>query len=395
MVHSPHQNASAVDALVGGLLAVVAEQLGRPLPARLEQAFRRVHRHRFLPGRIWLRDGSGGYECVDRAVDSDRWMTAAYSDEPLVTQFTDGLPSSSASMASMVARMLLLAGLGERPPGREIAGPRVLELGAGTGFNAGLLCALLGDRQVTTVEVDPVLAAGAEANLRAAGYGPRVVAGDAADGWPPAGLYDVVLATFSVDHVPPAWLTQARPGGRIVTPWTSQWCRHGTLALTASQQGRAEGRFHSFASFMQMARPHTAGGGPAAPANEASPPERSCTTVSPWAVAGGDLDAEFHIGLAVPGASFAWDTSGEHAHTRIEIADTTTGSRATVDYDGRTSAAFTVAQAGSRRLWDEITSAYQRWEQLGRPGIDRYGLSAAGRTATVWVDSPAVTVAAR
>ncbi|MFD3775837.1 protein-L-isoaspartate O-methyltransferase [Streptomyces sp. NPDC058612] len=295
--------------------------------------------------------------------------------------------------------MLLLAGLGDRPPGREIAGPRVMEMGAGTGFNAGLLCALLGNRQVTTVELDPVLAAGAEANLKAAGYAPRVVVGDAADGWPSGGPYDAVLATFSVDHVPPVWITQALHGGRIVTPWTSQWCRYGTLALTVGRQGRAEGRFHSFASFMQMARPRTAGAGPApgppAPAIGESAPERSSTTLSPWAVAGGDLDAEFHIGLAVPGASFAWDTSGAHAHTRLEAADTTTGSWATVDYDGRTSDAFTVAQAGPRRLWDEITAAYQGWEQLGRPDIDRYGLSSAGRATTVWVDSPATLVAAR
>ncbi|MFD3679077.1 hypothetical protein [Streptomyces sp. NPDC058613] len=85
MTATPEQVASADGARVDGLLAAVAEQLGRPLPARLEQAFHRVHRHRFRPGRIWLRDGSGGYKLVDRAADPDRWMTAAFSDEPIVT----------------------------------------------------------------------------------------------------------------------------------------------------------------------------------------------------------------------------------------------------------------------------------------------------------------------
>lgn len=91
-----------------------------------------------------------------------------------------------------------------------------MELGAGTGFNTGLLCALLGDRQVTTVELDPVLAVGAEENLKAAGYTPRVVVGEAADGRTPGGPYGVVLATFSVDHLPPTWLTQARSGARAL-----------------------------------------------------------------------------------------------------------------------------------------------------------------------------------
>ncbi|MCX5070956.1 methyltransferase domain-containing protein [Streptomyces sp. NBC_00513] len=395
MATLPSQNiAAAGETPVDTLLTAVTEQLDQALPTRLERAFRRVDRHRFLPERIWLRDGSGGYAPVDRVTDPDRWMTAAYADQPLVTRFTDGLPTSSASMPSMVARMLLLTGLAEPSSADGNAGTRALELGAGTGYNAGLLCALVGDRRVTTVELDPVLAAEAQENLKAAGYTPTVVIGDAADSRPPGGPWDVLLATFSVDHIPPTWLTQIRAGGRIVTPWTSAWCTYGTLALTAPQHGHGEGRFHSFASFMPMARPETRPdeAAPASATHEGGV-VRSSTTLSPWAVAGGDLDAEFHVGLTVAGASFAWDTSGEHAHTRLQVTDTT-GSWATVDYDGRTSAVFAVAQAGARHLWDEVTTAHQRWEQLGRPHIDRYGLTTTGQNTTVWVDSPAIAVAA-
>ncbi|MFJ9078748.1 protein-L-isoaspartate O-methyltransferase [Streptomyces sp. NPDC102278] len=397
MVTTPRGDAPADDVLVDGLLTAVAEQLDQPLPAGLEQVLRRVHRHRFLPDRIWQRDVSGGYEPVDRATEPDRWTAAAYSDEPLVTRFTDGLPSSSASMPSMVARMLLLAGFGGSSPGPAAPGARVLEWGAGTGYNAALLCALVGDRRVTTVELDPVIAAEAQENLKATGYTPTVVVGDAADCRPPGGPHDVVLATFSVDHIPPTWLTQVPSGGRIVTPWSSAWCTYGTLALTSHQHGRAEGRFHSFASFMQMARPGTdrcgPAPGPAARGADARQAVRSSTTLSPWAVAGGDLDTEFHIGLTVPGTAFAWDTGGEHAPTRLHVADTA-DSWATVDHDGLTSAAFTVTQAGPRRLWDEIATAHRHWEQLGRPGIDRYGLTVTGPTTTVWVDTPATAVTA-
>lgn len=397
MATTSGREAPAVDVLVDGLLAAIAQQLDAPLPARLREAFHRVDRQRFLPDRMWLRDGSGGYEPVDRATEPDRWTTAAYSDEPLVTRFTDGLPSSSASMPSMVARMLLLAGLPERSACQKTAGTRVLELGAGTGYNAGLLCVLVGDGRVATVELDPVLAAEAQENLKATGFAPTVVMGDAAGCRLPGDAYDVVLATFSVDRIPPAWLTQVRPGGRIVTPWTSAWCTYGTLALTAHQHGRAEGRFHSFASFMRMARPDTVRPGPApeptAHESGVGGAVRSSTRLSPWTVAGGDLDTEFHVGLTVPGTSFAWDTSGEHAPTRLQVADTT-GSWATVDHDGRTSAAFTVTQAGPRRLWDEITAAHVGWERLGRPGVDRYGLTITGHATAAWVDSPATAVAA-
>lgn len=61
-----------------------------------------TRRHRFLPDRTWLRDGAGGYQPVDRATEPDGWWAAAYSDrdQPLVTRFTDNLPSSSASRVS-------------------------------------------------------------------------------------------------------------------------------------------------------------------------------------------------------------------------------------------------------------------------------------------------------
>jgi protein-L-isoaspartate O-methyltransferase len=458
--------------LVDGLLEAVTAQFDRPLPTALREAFHRAPRHRFLPDRVWTRDGAGGYTPLDRTVEPERWLAAAYTDTPLVTQFTDGLPSSAASMPSMVARMLLLTGLAEPSTDPQEAACRVLELGAGTGFNAALLCALAGEQNVVTIELDPVLATEAEANLKDVGFTPTVARGDAVGGWPTAAPYGVVLATFSVDRIPPAWLAQVRTGGRIVTPWTSAWCRYGTLELTASHDGTAAGRFHGFASFMPMTHPASRGGDAAAaavatrpgtpaagtgyvpdhsgvntdpapqasaadtgrtphapgpnggptphnhgtagtgtarnpgtgaahvPCNSAPAPETvpaagvsSSTSLSPWVVAGGDLDVEFHLGLTVPGAAFAWDTSGDHAHTRLEITDDTTGSWAAVDYDGRTATTFAVTQAGPRALWDEITAAHARWEHLGRPAVEQHGLTVtADGTTTVWVGSPAVAV---
>lgn len=349
------------------LIADATELLGQPLPSTVERAFRAVPRHLFLPDRIWLRDGQGGYQPCERAVDPEGWLAAAYSDAPLVTQFSDGLPTSSASMPSMVLRTLALADLADL----DGAPGRVLELGTGTGFSAALLCAAVGDGRVTSVEIDPVLAERAERNLQAVGYAPELVHGDAAAGWPDGAPYARVVATFSVDRVPAAWLEQTEPGGLIVTPWASAWCRYGTLELVVGGDGRsARGRFHAFASFMPMRQSAAAavdgGGGPAT---------YSTTGLSPWAVAGGDLDVEFHIGLSVPGASFAWDTSGDHAPTRLEVADETSESWATVDYDGRNGDRFAVSQSGPRRLWDEIAVAYDHWEALGRPNVDQYGLS--------------------
>ncbi|WP_223268316.1 protein-L-isoaspartate O-methyltransferase family protein [Streptosporangium nondiastaticum] len=374
---------SAVTAAhVDRLLADVTELLGRQLPPKAVRALRTVPRHLFLPDRLWLRDDEGGYQPCGRWANPDEWLTAAYTDIPLVTRFTDGLPSSSASMPSMVLRTLLLAGIGDTA---SETGPRsVLELGTGTGFNAALLCAILGDDAVSTIELDPLLAAQGERNLKAAGFAPAVSCGDAAAGWQPGAPYERVIATFSVDQVPPAWVEQTVAGGRIVTPWTSAWCRYGTLELTPGQDGAAHGRFHAFASFMPMRRACRDTAGSAT----ASAQHKGVTRLSPWLVAGGDLDAEFHLGLAVPGASFAWDTSGEHAPTRLHIADETTPSWAAVDHDGHSADHFTVTQAGPRLLWDEITAGYTHWEALGRPRIGQYRLSVdAAGVHTVQVET--------
>lgn len=382
-------NTPAQAAHTQGLLAQVAEQLGHPVPDELAAALRQVPRHRFLPETVWVRDGQGGYRPINRTTEPEEWMAATYADQTLVTQFTDDLPTSSASMPSMVLRMLQLTEV-TAPERTRQQSFKVIELGTGTGFNAALLCALLGQGAVTTVELDPGLAEQGERNLKAAGYAPTVVQADAAKGYPGSAPYARVLATFSVDHVPPAWIAQTAPGGRIVTPWTSAWCCYGTLALTVSASGTAQGQFHDFASFMPM-RPsseqETANGAhaQAIAAEEA----KSATALSPWAVAGGDLDAEFHLGLTVPGAFFSWDTTGEQAPVRLRVEDTTSNSWATVDYDGAHTTEFTVTQAGPRHLWNEIAGAYASWTNNGRPGVGRYGLTVhADGEHTLWLDSP-------
>ncbi|MFF4283535.1 methyltransferase [Streptomyces kronopolitis] len=356
--------------------------LGHAIPPALVQTLRTVPRHLFLPDRIWRGDGQGGYGLCDHEEEPERWLETAYSDASLVTQFTNGLPTSSASMPSMVLRTLMLAGL------HTLSRPlRVAEMGTGTGFNAALLCALLGDKGVTTIELDRGLAQAGESNLRAAGYAPTVVHGDAAAGWLDRAPYDLTLATFSVDRIPSAWLAQTVPGGRIITPWNSAWCCYGTLALTTTQDGSAQGNFHSFAAFMPMRRPHAAARAPG-PATPDGSPKTTTSTLSPWEVAGGDLDAEFHVGLTVPGVSFGWDTSGDHAPVRLDVTDTTGSSWATVDYDGHHNGRFAVAQSGPRRLWDEITAAHERWLTLGRPSVDQHGLTIdTTGTRTRWVQA--------
>jgi len=91
---------------------------------------------------------------------------------------------------------------------------RVVEIGSGSGYMAALLASRA--ERVVTVEIDPRLAAFAQANLARAGFeNVRVECGNGADGWAPAGEVDVLVISGSMPFLPDAQKRQVRVGGRI------------------------------------------------------------------------------------------------------------------------------------------------------------------------------------
>jgi protein-L-isoaspartate(D-aspartate) O-methyltransferase len=139
-------------------------------------------------------------------------LADVYRDDAIVTRRDgEGTPTSSSSQPAIMAEMLEMLGLR--------AGQRVLEVGAGTGYNAALLAHLVGEQgRVTSVELDADTAVGARRALVTGGVPVRVEVGDGARGWPDAAPFDAVIATASTDTLPRAWFDQLRPGGTLVVP---------------------------------------------------------------------------------------------------------------------------------------------------------------------------------
>jgi protein-L-isoaspartate O-methyltransferase len=197
---------------------------------RVLDAFERLPRHLFLP-HVPLK--------------------TAYSDDAIVTHDEGGVPTSSSTQPSLMARMIELLEL--RP------GDRVLEIGAGTGYNAAVMAEL--GAAVTSVELQPDVAEAARGHLRAAripladepaaggggseaaatGAAPadrggreaaatgaargdsavepgsvRVVTGDGAA--PPPGSYDRVIVTAGCWALPSALVDALANGGILVAP---------------------------------------------------------------------------------------------------------------------------------------------------------------------------------
>ncbi|WP_079008435.1 methyltransferase domain-containing protein [Streptomyces sp. XY431] len=354
-------------------------------------SFKAVPRELFVPDRIWpgIADGTRQSPVVDRSQDPEAWRAAVYSDIPLTTQWDDGehegdglgtTPSSSNSLPTMVFSML--QDLEVRP------GDRVLEIGSGTGWNAGLLAHRLGGTNVVSVEYEPEVARGARDNLDRAGLDPITVEGDGRAGFGPGAPYDRIMATCSVLEIPPAWLEQTAPGGLIVAPFGTEYGGEHIVRLTVDDDGtRASGRFTRSSAFMRLRQQRT--DRPLVDAYLHGRPwpadgEKSTTTLPPRDT-GGWLD-QFVIGLGVPGVFWRAERYDDGSYT-LWLYSRSTLSWATADYEPDRSE-YEVVQSGPRNLWDEVAAAYRWWSSQGHPGYGRFGLTVTPEGHTAWLDSP-------
>ncbi|MFI5974940.1 methyltransferase domain-containing protein [Streptomyces sp. NPDC051452] len=230
----------AYDTEIDGLAATARAALVREIDADgawagdpvWREAFAAVPRHLFVP-YYYVAGQRGQERRWGQSIDPEarrRWVRGAYADAPLATRLRDGELLSSSSQPSLMAQMLAALEVEE--------GHRVLEVGAGTGYNAALLAHRLGDDLVTTIDLEPEITESARQHLSAAGYHPVVVTGDGARGVPERAPFDRIIATCALPTVPRAWIGQCRPGARILTPLAT-----GLLALTVRDAAHAEGRF--------------------------------------------------------------------------------------------------------------------------------------------------------
>ena len=174
---------------------------GVTLTPALAAAFGAVPREVFVPDGFHRRDGR-------RVLPADpEFLPSVYRNDVLITKLSGDRPISSSSQPSLMA--VMLDALDVRP------GQRVLEIGAGTGYNAALLATL--GAEVTTVDVQPDVAARARAALARAGIeGVRV---ETADGYRAVpGRFDRIVVTVGVAGISPHWLAALHPDGSIVAP---------------------------------------------------------------------------------------------------------------------------------------------------------------------------------
>lgn len=199
---------------------------GYTLSPRVEHALRTVERHIFA---------------------SDVSLEEAYANDIVVTKRdAAGQVLSCLSQPSIVA--LQLEQLGVQP------GDRVLEIGAGSGYNAALLGRLAGPAgHVTAVDVDADIVEQARDRLAEAGVrNVEVVLGDGALGYPPEAPFDRIIATVGVYGLPESLLAQLAPGGRLVVPMRIRGGVSRSIAFERGPEGALYSVDHQMCGFVPL-----------------------------------------------------------------------------------------------------------------------------------------------
>lgn len=337
------------------------------------EAFAAVPRHVFVPEwyeqetdekgiTVWRRYRGG---------TTDDQLAAVYRDSTLVTALDPdtarqvdaaawtGFPTSSSTLPSLMAGML-----------EELAvedGHRVLEVGTGTGYNAALLCARLGDHAVHSVDISPDLTRTAQRRLAEIGYAPRLATVDGQNGHPDGGPYDRIIATCSVPAVPLAWIEQTRPGSVIHTD-IALGIEGGLVRLTTDEEHRATGRYTGTTGRFMAARTdalvyHRTMQRPAAP--EAGN--------RPTPVTANDIRTHYPFRLLLafhlPEARLVYHRDDAGALSlQLQRTD---GSWARAPLAGEGNNVMTYG--GTFDLWQQVEEAWAWWNDACRPAQDQFG----------------------
>jgi protein-L-isoaspartate(D-aspartate) O-methyltransferase len=342
---------------------------GAPLTPELAAAFGEVPREVFVADGFLRRDGTWAKP------GQAGFLATVYRDDVLVTKSDGRVAISSSSQPSLMA--IMLAALDVHP------GDRVLEIGAGTGYNAALLSAL--GAHVTSVDVQADVAERARAALASAGVQHvRVVTGDGYAGIPEES-FERAIVTVGVAGVSPRWLAQTRPGP-VVAP-VEHAGTHPVLAVAGPPEGPVTATVICPSGFMSAAGPLTAAHPGSHPAPVPSGILETFTEVArprwePGLDSYGYRDLWYAAGV--------WSRRATHAalpgrdQSGVMLLDDRGTGGAAILPDGSVVAGG--EQAGE---WGEQAVALiDRWEDAGRPPMRawRIGLTLTGDPgAPIWV----------
>ena len=175
----------------------------------VEEAFRAVPRHLFVDQFYDFEKSPPRLVKVNPDNPTTAQLKKIYCDDALVSH-RNPHPTSSTSQPSLVAQMLELLHL---EPGMK-----VLEIGAGTGWNAVLLGRIVGSQgRVYSIDIQADVARRARCHSRRLGAeNVAIITADGGHGYRRGAPYDRIVTTVACPDVSPHWMDQLKDGGALL-----------------------------------------------------------------------------------------------------------------------------------------------------------------------------------
>lgn len=188
--------------------------------SEVAEAFRKVPREKFVPSNA---------------------RTDAYADHPL--SIGEG---QTISAPSMIAIMLEVLGAGKNQ--------KILEIGAGSGYNAALLAEIVGEEgKIYSIERLPGVADFGRENLEKTGYDQvEVIVGDGTKGYEEEAPWDRVIITACAPKIPDTLINQMKVGGKLVAPVGKYYRSQTLLEVKKIGEEETETTEHGSCAFVPL-----------------------------------------------------------------------------------------------------------------------------------------------
>ena len=222
-----HENLSKIDFL-------------RPNADWLKQALFNVPRHLFIE-QYYDDEEPDGIAQVESPIPTVKQLEAIYSNRGLMIRED---PHSAASQPTLIFGML--------DDLKLTHGCKVLEIGTGSGWNAGLIAFRVGaESLVYSIDLQADLVEKARKHLSSAGFNEvNLRAGDGGLGWD-GETFDRIIVTVGSPDIPPAWIESLAEGGILVMPLKTKGA--GDPILRLHKQGNTlTGTITRWAGFMDL-----------------------------------------------------------------------------------------------------------------------------------------------
>lgn len=172
----------------------------------------------------------------------EKYHRYAYIDEPIPIGY--GQTISAPSIVAMMTELL-----------EPKKGDKILEIGAGSGYQAAILSKIVGDNgKIITIERIPELANFARNNLR--NYkNVEIIVGDGTLGYPKEAPYDRIIVTACAPEIPEPLIEQLKEDGIMVIPVGGDVLFQKLYKIRKTKRG-IEKEFINYVAFVPLIGEH-------------------------------------------------------------------------------------------------------------------------------------------